>query len=308
MSESTQSSTQSKHRVPTFYCCYFLQSICKRSSFYVGSTPDPVRRLRQHNGILNRGGAYRTRREGTRPWEMDFVVYGFPNKIAALQFEHAWQHGYSTHYISPKDRIVQHKNAGRSIHHKLGVVRQLLLHPYFIRMDLTVHFFNTFTKSLWDQNKFKISDDNHATVEISDNALDMPTFKDTERILNHAEENLKMVEMLLKNKIDIENTKCELYKKRLTYGHIPCDICKEEFDYTSEDHSMHPYIAFCLDENCNFVSHLKCLYRYFLDEEQLHTPNPILIPKSGKCPSCNIILPWTRVVRYSTLMKSQLNP
>ncbi|GAC92732.1 hypothetical protein PHSY_000287 [Pseudozyma hubeiensis SY62] len=80
-------SSVTKHTIPPFYACYFLRSLSSPGTTYIGSTPAPPRRKRQHNGDLTQG-AYKTAR--ARPWEMECIVYGFSSKIAALQFEWAW--------------------------------------------------------------------------------------------------------------------------------------------------------------------------------------------------------------------------
>lgn len=287
--------------MPVFYCCYLLQSICKRQSFYIGSTPNPVRRLRQHNGILTRGGAYRTRREGTRPWEMIMVVYGFPSKIAALQFEHAWQHGYSTHYIADDERIVKNKNGGRTIHHKVGTARLLAKNVYFRRMDIAVHFFNSNVESIWMQNKFNINDMGYVTIGSSPAPTVAPT---VESAIVYCECNLKMIEHFFNRFIDRDMEVCKIYQERLTVGEISCGICQLTFDYTSENSQLKPFIAFCVHQDCDFVAHLGCLHRYFLDEEQLQEGVRNLIPKCGKCPDCSKKVKWTHLVKYSIMLKS----
>lgn len=74
-------STILNHTIPPFYSCYLLKSTIKVTT-YIGSTPDPPRRIRQHNGLIL-GGAFRTKL--ARPWEMELIVFGFPTKLQALQ-------------------------------------------------------------------------------------------------------------------------------------------------------------------------------------------------------------------------------
>ena len=63
---------------------YFLRDESGRRT-YVGASPDPVRRLRQHNGELSGGGAP----AAGRPWRILLVVRGFSSKSDALAFEWA---------------------------------------------------------------------------------------------------------------------------------------------------------------------------------------------------------------------------
>ena len=57
---------------------------------YAGVSPDPIQRLRKHNGEIA-GGAKYTLSRGPG-WEHICLVHGFRNKIEAMQFEWAVKH------------------------------------------------------------------------------------------------------------------------------------------------------------------------------------------------------------------------
>ena len=62
---------------------------------YAGVSPDPVKRLRKHNGEIS-GGAKYTKSKGPG-WTHVCLVHGFQTKIQALQFEWASKH------VPPRD-------------------------------------------------------------------------------------------------------------------------------------------------------------------------------------------------------------
>lgn len=57
---------------------------------YAGVSPNPERRLRQHNGEISGGAKYTTSKG--KGWKHVCLVEGFRNKIEALQFEWAVKH------------------------------------------------------------------------------------------------------------------------------------------------------------------------------------------------------------------------
>lgn len=169
-------SSVAAHTVPSFYACYFLRSYAGQgrvfNKTYIGSTPDPKRRKRQHNGELT-AGAKKTSRG--RPWEMEMIVYGFPSKIAALQFEWSWQKPHITRHlrVSPReadlagvtqkagDPLLPQSTStmnrkGRTIRKALNdprskflAVRALLASEPFALWGLKVAFFAEWAYSLW---------------------------------------------------------------------------------------------------------------------------------------------------------------
>lgn len=301
--------------VTQFYCCYFLQSVEHRQSFYIGSSPNPPRRLRQHNGELVRGGAYRTKRKGSRPWEMIMIVYGFPNKIVALQFEHAWQHGYKTRFIKENDRLINKKNsgsAGRNIHYKLALLRQLMNHTFFKFMNLGIQFFNSETAAIFEQNKFKIELDpcykEFEKIQLSENSLSLSGYNLKQLTIDDLSEisdaNKDLVTTFYDASIELDKVRMERYTERMMDGSMSCPICHEEFDYISEDPDLKPFVVLCTNEDCNYISHMSCLCRKFIKEEYGEgNETNVLIPRGGKCPQCKILLEWTILTRYSLMLK-----
>lgn len=235
---------------------------------------------------------------------MILLVHGFPSKVAALQFEHAWQHGYRTHYIQDELRIVKNKNVGRSIHHKLATVRLLVGNAYFESMNLTVEFFNCETRQMWDQNKLQVQDNPLSNLSIVPKALGVVDVSSPETIESFANAHLRLIETFYGDQIEKYQVNCEKFKQWLTLGEIACQICEESFDYTSEEEERKPLVGFCVFENCDFVSHLGCLHRYFIDDEQLLSGGRILVPKAGKCPNCSRVNLWKEIVKYATAMKA----
>ncbi|PWN24581.1 hypothetical protein BDZ90DRAFT_234859 [Jaminaea rosea] len=152
---------------PSFYAVYLLRSyppakpgtsassssIPKPSTkTYVGSTPSPRRRLRQHNGQLT-AGAQRTRTG--RPWEMELLVWGFGSKIAALQFEWAFQKPHLSRHlkeIEGQGKAIwpgKGKRGKQSPTNMVLVLRGLLRSEPFCHWGLRVTFLAEWAWKAW---------------------------------------------------------------------------------------------------------------------------------------------------------------
>lgn len=71
---------------------------------YAGVSPDPFRRLRQHNGEIKGGAKYTTKY--APGWKHICIIHGFPTKVNALQFEWAVKHTKGGHRIDKLCRIL----------------------------------------------------------------------------------------------------------------------------------------------------------------------------------------------------------
>ncbi|KAK9472037.1 uncharacterized protein V1510DRAFT_366550 [Dipodascopsis tothii] len=265
-----------QHSYPVFYCCYVLQSLSRPGSFYIGSTPLPLRRLRQHNGELKQG-AFRTRKKGARPWAMAFLVSGFPSNVAALQFEHALQHPFKTRYIAAEDRIST-KTSRRTLDRTLGNVRLLVYHAAGVRRwPLTVRLFTPAASAAWTANKHAIPIPADSAVRVEHDLR--PDDAPAPRVNVHVGDGCGGLRGL-----DTSTAPYAEYFGRAAAVDLAtarCGICGG---------AVGPRALVCPGVGCGSVAHLTCLARVFVREDEL-------LPTRGQCPSCRTDQPWDLMVR-----------
>lgn len=69
-----------------------------------------------------------------------------------------------------------------------------------------------------------------------------------------------------------------------------CPVCKEELE-----HNAGVY-AICPNLGCESVSHMTCLSKHFLQDDE-----DSLLPTNGTCPSCKAELRWVDIVKEASL-------
>ncbi|KAF9633061.1 Excinuclease ABC C subunit [Lasiodiplodia theobromae] len=300
--------------IPAFYCCYLLRSTVRRASLYVGSTPNPLRRLRQHNG-QSKGGAARTDRDSLRPWEMVCIVAGFPSKIAALQFEWAWQNTHLTRHIPAEDRITSARTTSRtsgrtgktikrivrrnppSLTDRLSNLHLLLRVKSFERWPLRVAFFAEDVYHVWEKwtksTPFKLRGNIRVELEKASvpKALQRPGAESTNNTLETIG-NGKGIEGI---DVSYEGLKAYLEKSTALSEEgkkLACAICDKQMQMEK------CVVLVCPEEGCQAISHMTCLSETFLKQEG--KPDAV-VPLQGQCPSCKKMTQWSTLVKELSL-------
>ncbi|KAI9778108.1 MAG: Slx4p interacting protein [Peltula sp. TS41687] len=297
--------------IPAFYCCYLLRSTILHSSLYVGSTPNPVRRLAQHNG-RNKGGAVRTSSEKLRPWEMTCIVSGFPSHIAALQFEWAWQNTHTTRHIPAAERITEVRRRNKrgrparprvTLTDKLANLHLLLRVDSFKRWPLELTFFCEDVYRVWrtwnERVHSRIRDGVKVVLDFDDAAN---RNGGETRIVDKQDAEEKEPRGIERIEVGYKGLKRRLQKSRdllqdTTY--LTCAVCRQRLKRRETS-----LLATCTSDTCNAVSHLTCLSQHFLDDPATSSPDneeEAVLPTEGPCPDCSQSTRWIDVVKELTL-------
>ncbi|CAG8973473.1 hypothetical protein HYALB_00011068 [Hymenoscyphus albidus] len=287
--------------IPAFYCCYLLRSTVSHGSVYVGSTPHPVRRLRQHNGLA-KGGASRTARPRLRPWEMACIITGFPSNIAALQFEWAWQNPHITLHIAPEDRIQGATKKKRSGHPKrprhtvsslLSNLHLLLRSPSFSRWPLEIRFFSKDVHNTWTKWIKSTPETIRDSIQIHQEFLNENNNGSVVEDVDKEPGQEAVYTRMSHIPIDYTGEKEHLFKSKDIIDFEregDCAVCHETLQSGGGMHII------CPASECEAVSHVSCLGKHFLKDD-----DDELVPIRGHCPSCKTQLIWVDLVKEMSL-------
>lgn len=291
--------------VPAFYCCYLLRSK-NRKAYYIGSTPNPARRLGQHNGT-SKGGAKRTSMQGKRPWEMTCIVTGFPSHFAALQFEWAWQNTHATRHIERDVRDARLEELQKSkknpsptrkrrppmsLEARLKNLYHLLGVSSFKRWPLHLRFFTPDVFTQWERHISKLTGKLRSSINVQLTPAELPKFAADIQ----AEMRTHLIPDVIRAiPVTYEACKPHVEKAKALFEQEKehkCSICEES---GLVDSSL---LLVCPSDSCTSVSHVACTSKKFLAEEG---SSEALIPLGGTCPKCNNKVEWASLMKELSL-------
>lgn len=296
------------------FFCYILSSLHKRylNTTYIGFTDDPLHRIRQHNGEI-KGGAKFTKRR--RPWKIILVVSNFPNKIAALKFEWAWQNPFCSNFIKedlenklivPKMTKRKLMNYYNSIQFKVEVLNFLINSKVFGRINLNINIFdNTPSEGLIITDILKSNMTKIININYDEFKNIMNKKKNESEFLseNNLNENLDE-ELLSFDNLNIPD-RCIICEEFFDNNDKKNNDTNENISENSEDSNLNnddnrksdkkEYIVKC--QMCKSPFHMICLAN---TEHEKNNDIYNLVPKKADCFVCGKSLIWSEWVKNLT--------
>jgi hypothetical protein len=215
-------------------------------------------------------------------------VYGFSDKIGALQFEWAWQHPLRSRLVRAHCGDLGRKRGPGA---KFELLCKMLSIEPWCKLPLTLHITR---ESLFKNSKNVASVPPHMTVSIGGlDALgvysDLDDGSDFEVSGTGEDEDSMLDISTSSNDISTASTlnSNSICGSRNT-GRCTAD-CTMLLSSSDEDDKK----AYCIE--CRSPFHIHCLARLFLREDGRKSRN-MLLPSEGKCPTCGASLVWAEVV------------
>jgi len=230
---------------------------------------------------------------------MTLLVTGFPSKIAALQFEWAWQNNYKTRHIAAHMRNEQtEKRLG--INNKLSHLHTLLCVDSFLRWPLEVRFFAPDVHRLWQLHCAKSSNSIRVGIPIIEDFRAPPPKPARKRKGLPIPPTQSVMPIDDSKGITVLDFSYEPEKSALLKSisllqqqtNFTCAVCNANMN------SKQDLILNCSHGECQMLAHLTCLSRRFLSAE---SNDQALLPEIGKCPICYNSLSWMALARNLSL-------
>ncbi|KAI0471731.1 GIY-YIG catalytic domain-containing protein [Xylariaceae sp. FL0804] len=287
--------------IPPLYTVYILRSTVRHASLYIGSTPNPPRRLKQHNGDA-KGGAVRTSRATLRPWEMVALVSGFPGMVAALKFEWALTNSHLSLHIPSSSRLTvatQKKRNGhpkRPRHSIVSIISNLHLLlgvPSFSRWPLKLHFFAPEVHSAWIKWCKSAGEPVREAIPVHTDFGSSTAGSDE---VDQTEAPTKPAEPWGIHALPLDYAPMKEYvtKTQSVYAFEregDCIVCGEQL---APGEGLY---ATCPNGSCEGTGHVSCWSRHML---RANVEDDI-IPVSGSCPKCDGEVSWADMMKEMSL-------
>ncbi|OAA72338.1 GIY-YIG catalytic domain containing protein [Cordyceps fumosorosea ARSEF 2679] len=281
--------------LPALYTVYVLRSTVRHASLYIGSTPNPPRRLKQHNGET-KGGAARTARDRLRPWEMVALVSGFPSSVAALKFEWALANPHLSLHIPDAARLAvatRTRRDGRprrpplSMRSVVSNIHLLTGVASFARWPLTLHFFAEDAHKAWAawlrREQVAVRPGLRVETDFAD---------DTAGILAEEEEGGVGIHALPLDYAPVREYAGKAREVVAFERQGGCVHCGEEMAAGEGLQAM------CPNGGCVAMGHLDCWGRHALASE---AEEGVVLPQTCECPSCGGEVRWGDMMKELTL-------
>ena len=239
---------------------------------------------------------------------MVLLVHGFPSKIAALQFEWAWQNPHLSRQAPDEAKLpLRRKVEGKtryakprlSMKRQIEILREMLGFEGWRKWPLQVSILDEEAQKVWDQVGEKENVRDVQCGIVGDDVVEVEPSSEPDPQNRKRDLNLKKLVTLDLTDCIIPYERCLIVAQFLTRHNaksstlLPktrsnsahaCDICRTPLP------ASHLEIALCPRNSCTGLFHLTCLASQLADADSI-------LPVKGNCPSCKKEILWGDVIR-----------
>ncbi|BFZ54591.1 Slx4p interacting protein [Savitreella phatthalungensis] len=260
---------------------------------------------------------------------MVLIVSGFPSKLAALQFEWAWQNPHLTRHREPDVLLTKAKEptsktieshspeptveSGKrrtnrrkqhptfSLTSRLLLMHKMLSTAAYRRWPLEVRFFSTDVWTIWKRQAskapdiqlplwIKVVEDFDVTATVEEKSNGAPPASKSTMESGNACQLKSLDAKCASLSLQQEASLRKLAEQNDKH----CFVCAKDFD--TGPAVLHSLLK-CTNPVCERLFHATCLADAFLKEADTGQRSAEILPTIGQCPSCSTVLSWGELLQ-----------